>query len=266
VAQDVHDPRVTAAGQHDQAASAHVRDQRLVVEDQRVRLPAPVPVRLVRRHSVFELGRAVDLAGHQERAVEQERRLLALDHVEAGSVESAPARGRQLDRLAAGERHPAAAPELGMEDDGQVGSAQFGREPVHSRGVVPVPVAEHDDVDVVPGELETAHVLDQAVRCDPGVEQDPRGPLGLRDRDEAGESMLGSQDVARCRKRERCPLGRSRVDEQGVGHVVDQRGDRHRVYGLECDGLHRSLQRLGVLLRRLALRGLLHRLEVERPG
>src|SRR6185312_14260004 len=40
VAQDVHDARVPAAGEDDEAAAAHVCDEGLVVEDQRVGTPA----------------------------------------------------------------------------------------------------------------------------------------------------------------------------------------------------------------------------------
>jgi hypothetical protein len=63
VVEDVHDSGVTAAGQHDEAASAHVRDEGLIVEDQRIGLPASVPVGLVGREAPLERGRAVDLAG-----------------------------------------------------------------------------------------------------------------------------------------------------------------------------------------------------------
>ncbi len=64
-----------------------VGDQRLVVEDQRVGLPVAVAVGLEQRVSALELGRAVDLAGDEQRAVEQERRLPLLDDVEAGALE-----------------------------------------------------------------------------------------------------------------------------------------------------------------------------------
>ena len=42
VAHDVDDPGVTTAGEHDEAATGEAHHDRLVVEDQRVRLPAPV--------------------------------------------------------------------------------------------------------------------------------------------------------------------------------------------------------------------------------
>ena len=78
----------------------------------------PSPVRLVGGEPLLEPGRAVDLARDQQRPVEQERRLLLLDDVEAGALERALAGGRQLERFAAGQGHPAAAPELGWISTG----------------------------------------------------------------------------------------------------------------------------------------------------
>ena len=51
---DVDDAGVPAAGEHDQALAAHVHDQRLVVEHQRVRLPPPAAQRLLRREAGLE--------------------------------------------------------------------------------------------------------------------------------------------------------------------------------------------------------------------
>ena len=58
------------------------------------------------------------------------------------------ARRGQFDRLAAREDDAATAPELGVDQDGHAGAPERSREPVHARGVIPVAVAEHDDVDV----------------------------------------------------------------------------------------------------------------------
>ena len=51
---DVDDAGVPAAGEHDQPLAAHVDDQRLVVEYQRVRLPLPAAQRLLRREAGLE--------------------------------------------------------------------------------------------------------------------------------------------------------------------------------------------------------------------
>ena len=109
-----------AAGEDHQAAPAHVRHEGLVVEDQRVGMPLRVSEGLVDGEALLELRAAVDLAGDQHRAVEEERGLLLLDDLEAGSLERASARGGQLDGLAAGQGDPAPAPELGVDQHGQV--------------------------------------------------------------------------------------------------------------------------------------------------
>jgi len=69
---DVDRAGVATAGQHDQTPAPHVYDEGLVVDDQRVGLPAPVAPGLVEGHALFELGRAVDLTGDQHAAVQQE--------------------------------------------------------------------------------------------------------------------------------------------------------------------------------------------------
>jgi hypothetical protein len=52
-------------GEHDQSPSADVRDQRLLVEDQRIGLPPPVAPCLEVRQPAFELGGALDLPDNQ---------------------------------------------------------------------------------------------------------------------------------------------------------------------------------------------------------
>ena len=144
----------------------------------------------------------------------------------------------QLDRLAAREGDPAPAPELGVDQHRQVRPAQPAHQPVHPGGVVPVAVAQHDDVDVAGREAEPAHVLDQAVG---------RDPASNRTRVVAAAFVIVTRQRSRARRAARrpCPpsragrdrgggaasgLGPSRalVGQQRVGHVVHQRGDQER--------------------------------------
>src|SRR6478672_2278394 len=102
VAQRIDDPGVAAAGEHDQALAANVRHERLIVEDELVGLPLAVPARLVARcETLLERGRAIDLAGHEQRAFEEERGLTPLGDLEAGAFERVPAGGRDQHRLSA---------------------------------------------------------------------------------------------------------------------------------------------------------------------
>src|SRR5580704_536411 len=96
---DVDHARVTAAGDHHQAAAADVDDERLVIEDQRVGLPAVGGPSLLRRETGLPPGGARDLAGDQHGPAEQETRLLFLDDVEAGPGERAAAGSGQFDRV-----------------------------------------------------------------------------------------------------------------------------------------------------------------------
>jgi hypothetical protein len=109
-------------------------------------------------------------------------------------------------------------------------------------------------VDVARSDLEPTHVLDAPVRRQTCVEQDAHHPAVLLDRHETRKPVLGAQRVAGAAAleeargddgrgeclRQRLPRGRALIAEQQVGHVVDQRGDRHRVDRFECDRLHRA--------------------------
>jgi hypothetical protein len=167
VSDDVHDARVAAPGQHDEAPAAHARHEGLVVENQRVRLPPSLAVCLMDREALLELRRPVHLAGHQQGPIEQEGRLPLLDDLEAGSLECAAARRGQLDGVAARQGHPAATPESGMDQDRHLRAPQLLDDAVHPGGVVPVAVAQDDGVDVARREAEAAHVLDEPVRVIP---------------------------------------------------------------------------------------------------
>ena len=205
VAQDVDDAGVPAAGQDDEAASAHPRHERLVVEDQRVGLPRAVPMRLVPGEPAFEARAAVHLAGHEQRPVEEERRLSLLHDLEARALQGAPARRGELDRVPARERETAAAPELRVDQHGHVRAPEPSHQPVHARDVIPVTVAEHDDVDVGGRQSQAAHVLHEAVGRPSRVEEDARLPVPLGDGHERARTR------ARRAARRRCPRPRGGV-------------------------------------------------------
>ena len=62
VVHDVHRAGVAAAGQHDEAASRDVDDDRLVVPDPRVGFPAVVPPGLLPWQAALEVGHSLRLA------------------------------------------------------------------------------------------------------------------------------------------------------------------------------------------------------------
>jgi hypothetical protein len=240
---------VSAAGQDDETVSAHHRHEGLIVEDQRVGLPPAMPVGLVPRKAALELRGPVDLAGHQQRALEQEGGLALLDDLEACALQCTLARRGKLDRVTSGEREAAASPELRVDQDGHVRAPELADQAVHARDVIPMTVAEDDDVDVSGGQLEPAHVLHEAVGGPTGVEEHAGLTVALGDCHQRGEPVLGTQrvvGVTACeegcrhpwRGPHRGPLCRTFVGEQRVGHVVHQRGHRDRVDGFECDRRH----------------------------
>src|SRR5262249_31230347 len=115
VAADGGDSRVAAAGDHQQALVFDVDDERLIVEDEGVGLPAAAGPGLLRREPGLVTGGAGHFAGDQDRSVEQETGLLFFDDLKARAGERPAAGGRDLLRVAAGEGQPAPAPEVGGE-------------------------------------------------------------------------------------------------------------------------------------------------------
>ena len=54
-------------------------------------------------------------------------------------------------------------------------------------------MAENDQLDVAERDLESVHVLDDAVRAHPRIEEDPVLTVSLGDGDERRETMLGHE-------------------------------------------------------------------------
>jgi hypothetical protein len=79
---------------------------RLVIQDQRVRLPAAATPGMVDREPLLESGDPVNLSGDQHRPVMQERRLLLLDDGEVGLFQRASAGSWGLEQLVAGSGRP----------------------------------------------------------------------------------------------------------------------------------------------------------------
>ena len=251
VADDVDGAGVPAAGHDDQPLAAHVHDEGLVVEDQRVGFPRCAgPVLVCWGHAVFEVGGAVDLTGDQDGAVDEQGRLAALDHVEALAGQRTFAECRPVVGPAAGQGEAAAGPHQRVDNHRQgPGSAPPG-ESGQAADVVEVAVAEHYGVHAGQVEAEPVGVGDHRIRGQPGVEQHGRRGVAAADGDQRGEAVLGHQpDVGKPRL-ELGRLGSSGCQrrsgdgvvagEQGVVDVVDQRGDDDIVHRLQCDRVGRA--------------------------
>jgi hypothetical protein len=122
--------------------------------------------------------RSIDLARHQHRAVEEERRPAVLDDVGPRPGERLAAGRGQLGRVVPGEAEPAPGPEPRMDQDRQAPAPEGPGDALHPGHVVEMPVAEHDRLDVPKREAQPAHVLHHAGRRDAGVEEQ-RVPASL---------------------------------------------------------------------------------------
>src|SRR5207237_5656969 len=115
VAQRVDHAGVATAGDYDQALSVYVRYERLVVQDQLVRPPFSGPKGLMcGSKAVLEVGSSIHLAGYQQRAVEQERRLTLLHDLKSDALKRATTRRCDQNRITSRQREASPAPSIGM--------------------------------------------------------------------------------------------------------------------------------------------------------
>ena len=172
-----------------------MQDDCLIVVHGMVGLPATVlPFLMGGGHAHLEVGGPVDLAGDQQLAVQQERRLPVLDDHEPHALDRLPARVGQFERPIRSDQ-AAFGPEIRVDADRHVGAAQSPGEPVDAHHVVEVAVAEHHGLERIGGYAEPVEVADQPVRGDAGVEQHPPGAAVERGFDKCGESVFGAEEV-----------------------------------------------------------------------
>src|ERR1700722_18594224 len=80
-----------------------------------------------------------------------------------------------------------------MDDHRDVGPPDLAHEAVQASRVVEVTVAQHDRLDVAGRQLEEAHVVNEAVRADAGVEQHAARSTAGREGDERREAVLTAE-------------------------------------------------------------------------
>ena len=143
---------------------------------------------------------------------------LLLDDVKAGALKGALARRRQLHRLAPGNASRRRDQNSGWMSTGMLGLPSCPRQPVHAGDMVPVAVAEDDDVDVAGSEVEPAHVLHQPVGRAAGVEEHAglRSPLVTVTSAEKPCSARSASSVSPCEQARRHPWRRA-IDGRFAG-------------------------------------------------
>ena len=80
---DVHRTGMPTSGHHDKPPASDMHHQRLLVGNQRIRFPPPVAPGFMVGKTPLEFRGAVNLAGDQNRTIEEQRRLPPFDYLEA---------------------------------------------------------------------------------------------------------------------------------------------------------------------------------------
>src|SRR5262245_55931452 len=117
---DVDGTCVAAARYDDQPAILYMADDRLIVPNPCVRLPAVVRVRELQREALLEVRHTLDLPGHQDHTIDQERWSTFLDDADALAVEVVVVGWRHVDLDAGWELNLSVAPDIRVQDQRHV--------------------------------------------------------------------------------------------------------------------------------------------------
>ena len=180
VVEHVDGAGVGAAGHHHQALAGDVDDHVLVVEDQRVGLPAVAGPGLVDGEAGLELGDPGDLAGDQHLAVEQQGGAALLHHLQALGLQVGPAGRGQVELGPGREGDLAVPPGPGVEQQGQAAASGAGGQALQAAVVVDVAVGDDDGPQPGRVDLHDVEVVGQAPGGHAAVVQD-RAAAAARD-------------------------------------------------------------------------------------
>ena len=171
VARDIDDAGVSATSEDDQAAIAHVHDDRLVIENEWIRLPVVIVPGLLYWKTGFVPGGARYFAGYQDGPLEEETRLAVLDDFESSALQSPSASRRDFAYHTPWKLQSSAVPEIRMDQDREICRAETADEPVQSAGVIEVSVAADNRLHVTRVDLQAVHVCDHATWTHARIEQ-----------------------------------------------------------------------------------------------
>src|SRR5829696_4984320 len=144
VAQYVDRSGVAAARKYDQALALEIHNDRLVIPDPGVRLPAAVRACVIEREALLKIGNALDLAGHQHRAIDQKARLALLSDLDPLAGEVLAARWWEVKLGTRREDDLAISPSLGVDNERHPPGTGAPDHAFQPAVVVAVPVRQHD--------------------------------------------------------------------------------------------------------------------------
>jgi hypothetical protein len=133
-----------AAGHDHQALAGDLDDQVLVVQDQRVGLPALVGPRLVDGETGLEPADAGDLTRDQHVAIQQQGGAALLHHLQALGLQVGPAGWGQVQLSPGREGELAFPPRPRVDQQGQAAASGAGGQALQAAVVVDVAVGDDD--------------------------------------------------------------------------------------------------------------------------
>src|SRR5947209_3887460 len=225
VKQHVDRAGVRTAREDHQAAVAHVDNERLVIPDHRIGLPAIAVPRLVDRKATLELGDPLDLSGNQNGAIEQQAVRALLDHLKPLRLKILTARRRQSQLAARGKGNSSLAPSIGVNHQRQPRTPPTADQPLETAVMIGVTVRDDDRTQVTHGDLKHVEVAGHGVRREASVVEHGALLAAPLDADQRGETMLSNQLLSRAEVPRLVANHALLAGHQHVKEVVDH--DRH---------------------------------------
>ena len=138
-------------------------------------------------------GDALDLAGDEHGAVDQQARAALLADRDALALQVAAARGRQAQLAPAGEDHPPFAPGVRVQHERQPRAPRAAHHALEAAVMVGVAVREDHRAQVAEPDAQDVHVVERGAAPQAGVVEQRRPLAAALDLDQQREPVLGAQ-------------------------------------------------------------------------
>src|SRR6266446_5529551 len=187
---------MTATREDNKTLILYMTYNSLIVPDPGIRFPAMVSARLLYRETFLEVGYALDLPCHQHRTIQQERRSLLFDYIDAFAVEISMAGWRHVDFDAGWKDNPSLAPDIGMQHERHLAPANTPEYTFESTMMIGVSMRENDGTQSIRMYFEYVHIVKHGVASKPGIVEHGCGMTVALDGQEQRIAMFREQLLA----------------------------------------------------------------------
>ena len=147
----------------DEALTLDVHNEILVVDDHGVGDPLIAGQGVVRRKPLLKFGHPLDLAGDQDRVVDEKAGPRLLDDLQALVLQVTLAGGRHVDLVSGRKHYLSLPPRLRVDDEGKLASTVSREESLEPAVMIAVAVRDRDGSELLWIDAHDIEVLGKAV-------------------------------------------------------------------------------------------------------